>query len=31
MNLINDDFDFEGYFEEQTDDSAKVLPASTWC
>lgn len=31
MNLINDDFDFDGYFEEQTDDSAKVLPASTWC
>jgi len=31
MNLIPDDFDFDGYFEQQVDERAKVRPASTWC
>lgn len=31
MNLIPDDFDFDGYMAEQIDERAKVLPASNWC
>lgn len=31
MNLIPDNFDFESYFDQQVDEAAKVLPASTWC
>lgn len=31
MNLIPDDFDFDGYFEQQVDERAKVRRASTWC
>jgi twinkle protein len=31
MNLIPDNFDFEGYFDQQADEAAKVRPASTWC
>lgn len=31
MNLISDDFDFDGYFEQQVDESAKIRPANEWC
>lgn len=30
MNIINDSIDFDAYFAEQTDDGAKVRPASGW-
>lgn len=30
MNLLTDEFKFEEYFDQQADDRAKVLPASTW-
>lgn len=31
MNLLTDEIDFEEYFDQQTDESAKVKPASSWC
>jgi len=32
VNLIPDDFDFDGWLDQQQpDDTAKVRPASTWC
>lgn len=30
MKLLTDDFDFDSYLDQQDDDRAKVLPASTW-
>lgn len=30
MNLINDNIDFEAYFRDNTDEGAKVKPASSW-
>lgn len=30
MNLLTDDFNFDDYLDQQEDDRAKVLPASTW-